>query len=78
MLDKVFYQGVFKPLTKISEGFYISKNKNRVFLCVTWGHESLVFQISLIYFYVKRPVSSDLLDYNFKVFGVMANSAVDT
>ena len=32
VLDKVFYQGVFIPPTKISEGFYTPKNKNRGFL----------------------------------------------
>ena len=32
VLDKVLYQGVFIPPTKISEGFYTSKNKSRGFL----------------------------------------------
>ena len=71
VLDKVFYL----PPTKISGGFYTPKNKNTGFLylhskilgvlCVVWWHESQVFQISLVYFYVKRQIWSDLLSYNF-------------
>ena len=59
------FQRVFIP-PRIKIGvFYTSTQKFLGFLCVAWWHESQVFKISLVYFYVKRSIWSDLLGYNF-------------